>query len=143
MATARGLRLRDDLEEEIRREAEALGRSWSALVNEMLGEALRMRRVPGIVFTNGPGGRRASLAGTGLDVWEVVATWKAEGEDPQALALCYPTLSEPQLRSALAYYQLYPAEIEARLERERSWTPERLAREMPFLTPGLAPARKG
>ena len=44
----------------------------------------------------------------------------------------YHWLTEPQLRAALAYYQLYPDAIDARLEREESWTPERVARDLPF-----------
>ena len=36
-----------------------------------------MRRAPGIVFADGPAGRRAAVGGTGLDVWEIVATWRA------------------------------------------------------------------
>ncbi|HSF18730.1 MAG TPA: hypothetical protein VLK65_24615 [Vicinamibacteria bacterium] len=43
-------------------------------------------------------------------------------------------LRETQLRVALAFYELYPEEIDVRLERERSWTPERLRKELPFTT---------
>ena len=35
----------------------------------------------------------------------------------------------------MSYYKLYPDEIEARLELEESWTPERVKREMPFAVP--------
>jgi hypothetical protein len=35
----------------------------------------------------------------------------------------------------LAYYDLYPREIDARIEEEESWTPERLYREFPFVRP--------
>ena len=34
------------------------------------------------------------------------------------------------------YYELYPHEIDARLEREAQWTPERVARKLPFARPG-------
>lgn len=95
-----------------------------------------MRRVPGIFFADGPAGRRAVIAGSGIDVWEVVASWRAMGEDFERLRAGYPSLGEPQLRAALSYYRLFPREIDARLERERSWTPERLRRELPFTTPG-------
>lgn len=69
----RGLRLPEDLEREIERERERRGTSFSAAVVELLRESVRMRRVPGIVFADGPSGRRAVVAGTGLDVWEIVA----------------------------------------------------------------------
>ncbi len=94
-----------------------------------------MRRVPGIVFMDGPVGRRASIAGTGLDVWEVIATFKSVGEDRERLAASYGWLSDRQLSAALAYYDLYPQEIDERIEEEESWTPERVYAEFPYLRP--------
>jgi uncharacterized protein (DUF433 family) len=136
MATkARGLRVSEELDQMIRREAEARGKSWSATTAELIEEALRMRRAPGVVFVTGPTGRRATLAGTGLDVWEVVATWRGGGESFEALRESYSWLSEPQLRAALGYYQLYPEEIDRRLQREEEWTPTRLRSELPFAEP--------
>lgn len=129
---ARGLRVSEELEREITREAEVRGKSWSATTTELLQEAVRMRRAPGILFTSGPGGRRAVVAGTGLDVWEVIATWRQTGEDFAALQESYPWLTEAQLRAALGYHRLYPEEIEQRLRREEEWTPERVRRELPF-----------
>jgi uncharacterized protein (DUF433 family) len=85
-----------------------------------------------VVFGDGPAGRRAVVAGTGLDVWEVVATWQAAAKDFDLLRQNYSWLTGPQLRAALAYYGLYRDEIDARLEREARWTPERVARELPF-----------
>jgi uncharacterized protein (DUF433 family) len=134
-ARARGIRLPVELEQEIAREAEARGKSWSAATQELLSEAVRMRRAPGIVFADGPSGRRAVVAGSGLDVWEVVRAWKEAGQEFGVLRQEFPWLAEPQLRAALAYYQLYPEEIEARLVREGAWTPERLRREHPALAP--------
>ncbi len=87
------------------------------------------------ILVDGPPGRRAVLAGTGLDVWEVIATWKHCRGDFRLLRESYGWLTEPQLRAALGFYELYPAEIDARLEREQSWTPERVRRELPFSTP--------
>jgi uncharacterized protein (DUF433 family) len=95
----------------------------------------RMRRLPGIIFIDSLTGRRAVIAGTGLDVWEVIATWQACGGDFGKLRKCYPWLTEPQVRAPLSYYELYPAEIDARLEREARWTPERVAKELPFAHP--------
>jgi uncharacterized protein (DUF433 family) len=84
---------------------------------ELLSEAVRMRRVPGIAFVDGIVGRRAIIAGTGLEVWEIIAAWKEGGESHTELKANYPWLSDAQLRAALAYYERYPEEIEARLER--------------------------
>ena len=135
---ARGLRLPEELEEEIEREMRLRGLTFSEAVSSLLREAVRMRRVPGIVFMDGPAGRRASIAGTGLDVWEVVATFKDVDEDRERLKASYEWLSDRQLSAALAYYGLYPQEIDARIEREEWWTPERAREEFPFARSGEA-----
>ncbi len=131
----RGLRLPEDLELEIEREKERRGTSFSAAVVDLLRESVRMRRVPGIVFVDGPAGRRAVVAGTGLDVWEIVATWHEVGEDYRALRESYDWLTEPQLRAALGYYELYTEEVGVRLAREEWWTPGRVSSELPFTRP--------
>src|SRR5829696_6052365 len=119
---ARGLRLPEDLQEEIEREMRLRGATFSEVASSLLREAVRMRRVPGVVFMDGPAGRRASIAGTGLDVWEIIATFKSVGADRQ-------------LTAALAYYDLYPQEIDERIEEDEHWTPERLYGEFPYLRP--------
>jgi hypothetical protein len=68
-------------------------------------------------------------------VWEVVSSWKADEESCSLLRQNDSRLTDMQLRSALAYYRLYPADIDARLERERHWTAERVRDEMPYLAP--------
>ena len=98
-------------------------------------EVTRMQRVPGIVFADGPAGRRAVVAGTGLDVWEVIETWHACGGSAELLRQSYPWLTEVQLRSALTYYEAYPKEIDVRLHREAQWDAERAWRELPFARP--------
>jgi uncharacterized protein (DUF433 family) len=94
-----------------------------------------MRRAPGILFADGPTGRRAVVAGTGLDVWEVILTWQDGGKSLEETRANYPWLSEAQIRAAIGYYELYPTEIDERLEREREWTPERVRSELPFAKP--------
>lgn len=132
---ARGIRLSERLEREIERDAQLRGQSFTSTTSEMLAEAVRMRRVPGVVFADGPAGRRATIAGTGLDVWEVIATWKDVGEQWGGLRESYDWLTDFQLRSAVAYYKIYPEEIDARLAAEERWTPERVESELPFLSP--------
>jgi uncharacterized protein (DUF433 family) len=137
MATRmRDLQVSDQLDQEISRESADRATTWSALATELLEEALRMRHAPGVVFVDGPTGRRAALGGTGLDVWEIIATWRACGHDFGQLRDGYGWLTEPQLRSALAYYKMYPHEIDARLEREAQWTLERVAHDLPFTRAG-------
>lgn len=115
---AQGVRVSHELDRQIAREAAAQGKSWSATTAEPLEEAVRMRRAPGVVFMAGPAGRRAVIAGAGLDVWEVVATWRDVDGSFEAFRQGYPWLTEAQLRAALAYQQLYPEEIDERLRRE-------------------------
>jgi uncharacterized protein (DUF433 family) len=131
------IRLPQPLERELEREFARRGvKEWSAGVVDLLNEAVRMRRVPGILFADSITGRRAVIAGTGLDVWEVVATWNAVGHDEEKLREAYDWLSAGQLRAALTYYRVYPAEINERIAREESWTPERIRQELPFASPG-------
>jgi uncharacterized protein (DUF433 family) len=139
-ARARGLRLPEELQGEIEREMKLRGATFSEVASSLLREAVRMRRVPGIVFMDGPVGRRASIAGTGLDVWEVIATFKNVGEDRERLGASYEWLSDRQLSAALAYYEIYPKEIDARIEEEGYWTPEKLYGEFPYLRPRSAPS---
>ncbi len=134
-ARARGIRLPEEVEGEIEREMRLRGGTFTEVATSLLREAVRMRRAPGILFMDGPGGRRAVIAGTGLDVWEVVMQSRESGGNPEELVDCFPWLSRAQISSALAYYELYPGEIDARIEREESWTPERLWSEYPFMRP--------
>jgi len=69
-----------------------------------------MQRCPGIVFSEGTRGRRARISGTGIEVWEVIATWKGIDEDFGRLRKAYHWLTEQQLRSALGYYRVYRIE---------------------------------
>jgi len=114
------------------------GLDFSATANQLLEEAVRMRRCPGIVFTQGPSGRRATVAGTGLDVWEIIATYQRLGRNERRLRRAYDWLTEPQLRAALAYAQ-YPDEVDARLRREASLSAASLGRHHPAL---VAPVRR-
>lgn len=136
MASVRkALRLSEDLAKEIEQLATEDRRDWSSIARDLLEEALRVRRHPGITFASGPSGRRARVAGTGLDVWEVVATYKALGESWEDLQAAYPWLSETQLRAALAYYERYPEEIDRRLDGESQWNEQTLKARFPSLKP--------
>ena len=52
------------------------GLSLSAAANLLVDEGLRTTEHPGVVFRDGPTGRRAALAG-GPDVWEVMRAIKS------------------------------------------------------------------
>lgn len=89
----------------------------------------------GIVFRDGPTGRRAALAG-GPDVWELMATLKsckAHGENAMAATAELLKLTDSQMRAALRYYGAFPDEIDCRIalntedadEAEAAWQRER------------------
>lgn len=127
------LRVPEELDRQISREIEFRGeRDWSKGVLSLMEEAVRSSRVPGIVFVQRRTERRPAVAFSGLEVWEVIATWKEAEESWEELLGAYPEVSENQLRAALAYYRAYPEAIDERLSREAYWTAERVAEELPF-----------
>ena len=73
---------------------------------------------PGVVFRDGPAGRRAGLAG-GPDVWEAIVVLKDFGAAGPGAAVKKTArwlgLSEAQVRAAEGYYGAYPAEIDDRI----------------------------
>jgi len=97
----------------------------------MLEVALRTQTYPGIVFVQGPAGRRAHLAGTGLDVWEVIRLLE-EYETPTRLQKHFPRLSRRTIQVAQAYARAYPEEIK-RLRELSTRSPEQLREELPWL----------
>lgn len=128
------VRLPKETREELARLAFQERRPVSAVIRDFLEEAIRMRRCPGIAFMPGPTGRRAVLAGTGLEVWEVVRAYKACGEDFQKLKEAFDWLSPRQLSEALNYWRLYPEEIEEEIQRQ-----EEILSRGPKLYPHLFP----
>ena len=129
------LRIPEEVKASIEETAARSGRGFSSVANEMLTEAVKMRHIPGIVFADGPAGRRARIAGTGIDVFEIVRDYRAMGADWAQLRQAYHWLDERQLRAALAFAEAYPEEIEARLAAEERWTPQRVWRTYPFTRP--------
>jgi uncharacterized protein (DUF433 family) len=90
----------------------------TGLAERYVEEGLRMDEHPGIGFADGPAGRRAVLLGTGLDVWEVIATLRQSENSVESVA-AYLELPVGQVRTAVRYYAAFPDEIDARLERQR------------------------
>jgi uncharacterized protein (DUF433 family) len=115
----------------IRAQARATGKPLSRVIREMLELVLRMQRFPGIVFVEGPAGRRAHLAGTGLDVWEVIGLIR-ERQGVSKLQEHFPRLSPMAIQVARAYAEAYPEEIETFLTLNDQ-TPEQLKRKLPWL----------
>jgi hypothetical protein len=109
-----------DLLARLEQEASGSDRTVSALVTELLEEGLQVRRFPGVVFRDGPAGRRAGLVG-GPDVWEVirdVAATPGRGEAKIRRVAADAGLDASQVRLAVDFYAAFPDEIDARLARE-------------------------
>ncbi len=95
------------------------GLNKSRLAERYIDEGMRMEDHPGIVFRDGPTGRRAGLAG-GPDVWEVIAATRASelaGEKAIAAVAERGNLTPAQVRVAARYYGEYSAEIDELVRR--------------------------
>jgi uncharacterized protein (DUF433 family) len=129
------LRIPEEIRAAIEETARRTKRDFSSIANEMLEEAVRTRRIPGIVFADEFRGRVPTVAGTGLEPWEILRSYREADNDWERLKETYHWLSDLQLRAAIAYFQAYPEEIEARLKDEEKWTPEELWTQYPFTRP--------
>src|SRR4030043_2399607 len=131
----KSLRLPPETMNEIERMAKETGQDFSNVTKDLLEEAIKMRRCPGILFAEGTTGRRARVAGTGIEVWEVIATYKSVKEDFKRLQKAYHWLSGEQLKAALGYYMIYPQEIDRLIEQHEQWNDKKLQERYPFMRP--------
>ena len=129
----KSLRIPQGIFEEIERIARETGRDFSSIAKDLLAEAIKMRRCPGIVFVDGVSGRRARIAGTGLEVWEVISTYRSVNQDFGRLQKAYHWLTEQQLRAAIGYYAVYREEIDELIKLNESWSRETVNERFPFL----------
>ncbi len=129
----KSLRLPEETLKEIEELSAETGRDFSTITKDLLTEAIKMRRCPGIIFGEGVSGRRAKVAGTGLEVWEIIAGYKSVGKDLKRLRKTYHWLSQGQLKAALSYYATYPDEIDRLIERNEAWTKKKILERHPFM----------
>ena len=122
----KSIRLPEEAVKEIEALASVTGRDFSGVARDLLIDAVKMRRCPGVTFADGPTGKRAKIAGTGIDIWEFIATFKGLGENYNKLKEAYHWLSDQQIRSALSYYALYPDEIDEKITRNEDITQEQV-----------------
>lgn len=110
------------------------GATVSGLAQRLVDEGLRQAEHPGVVFKDGPSGRRAALV-LGPDVWEVVRVLKEvdeRGEAAVAAAAELLDLTSERVRVALRYYAAQSLEIDteiagadaASLAAEQAWRDE-------------------
>jgi hypothetical protein len=118
-----------------RRATSTTGASVSALAQRLIDEGLRMADHPGVIFKDGPSGRRAALA-FGPDIWEVAKFLReADERGPAALDAAAEVfaLDASRIAVAVSYYGDYRDEInaeitdadEASARAEEAWRAER------------------
>lgn len=91
------------------------------LAQRYVEEGLRRDEHPLVRFADGPTGRRAALVGTGLDVWEVVAT-VADNEKDLRKSAEYLELSAGLVEAAVTYYGDFREEIDEEIAlNEDEW----------------------
>lgn len=115
MTSPLSIRFDPELLERLRRKARSTpGASPSGLAQRMVDEGLRMAEHPGMVFKDGPSGRRAALQ-QGPDVWEVITALQQMDERGHAAveaAAELLNLSTARIGVAVRYYAVHSAEID-------------------------------
>jgi hypothetical protein len=117
MSEVVSVRFPDAVARRLRDRAAASDEPVSGLAGRLVDEGLRMAAHPGIVFRQGPSGRRAALS-RGPDVWEVIGLIRSLDVRGQAAlheAAQWLGLSEALVRVALGYYGEFPEEIDAEI----------------------------
>jgi len=103
--------------ERLEADAHRRGEPKARIAERLIDEGLRMADHPGIVFRDGPGGRRAALA-SGPDVWEIIETVKGTrlaGEEAIEAAAEWGNLTSAQVRLAVRYYGDFHDEVDERI----------------------------
>ena len=91
----------------------------AALVTRYLAEGIRRQEFPEITFRDGALGRRAALAGSRLDVWQVVETVRAHASSVDEAAV-YLDLPADRVLAAVRYAAAHRDEIDEITAREHA-----------------------
>ena len=109
------------------------GEYGNADMSEMRKAAGEIVRVPGIIYA--PIERRARVQGTGIEVFEVIKSYRSVGQDWERLRKVYHWLSDEQLRAALTFYAKNRPFVDARLAAEETPTLEEFWAQYPQTRP--------
>lgn len=118
MTTPLSIRFTSSLLARLRQRANAMpGASAAGLAQRLIDEGLRMADHPGVIFKDGPSGRRAALA-FGPDVWEVIKFLREVDErGPAAIDAAAEVfaLDTSRISTAISYYGDFSDEIDAEI----------------------------
>jgi uncharacterized protein (DUF433 family) len=129
----KSLRFPSETVEEINKLSEETGKNFTTMTIDLLSEAIKIRRCPGVIFADGVSGRRARIAGTGLEIWEIIASYDSLGKNLVRLKKAYHWLSAEQLRAALGYYESFPEEIDHLIKLNKDWGRDKIKKRHPLL----------
>jgi uncharacterized protein (DUF433 family) len=133
LAVQKSLRIPKYISNEIDEIAKDEKKDFTKVVTELLIDAIKSYRCPGIIFTEGTTGKRARIAGTGLEVWEIIASYKSVKKNFDRLKKVYHWLSIQQLKIALGYYKFYAEEIDKIIAENEDWTIKKIQEKYPFI----------
>jgi hypothetical protein len=113
------IRIESETLDALRERSAQTGEPIVRLAQRYIDEGLRLERHPGIVFRDGPAGRRAVVVG-GPDVWEVIAAARSAPERGDRLVDALTQrigVPKDRVRAAVRYYAEHPDEIDRWIER--------------------------
>lgn len=113
------LRLTEGTKQRLAERAGRAGVAERTLAQRYVEEGLRHDAHPLIQFLDGSSGRRASLVGRGLDIWEVIATVQ-DHNGAITEAAEYLQIPAGLVEAAVAYYGEYRDEIDEQIERNEA-----------------------
>ncbi|UQX10030.1 hypothetical protein [Candidatus Mycobacterium methanotrophicum] len=119
MADHYTLRLAPGMRQRLSERARRAHMPERTLAQRYVEEGLRHDAHPLIQFVDGPSGRRASLVGRGLDVWEAVATVR-DNDGSITEAAEYLQIPAGLVEAAVAYYGEHRDEIDAEIEHNEA-----------------------
>lgn len=116
---ALAFRVRRQTFERLKRRAHETAESQTALAERYIDEGLRMDEHPLIWFRDGAAGRRPALAGTRLDVADVIETL-CQNENSAGRTARYLEIPVEKVEACVRYYADYEHEVDDSIERARA-----------------------
>jgi uncharacterized protein (DUF433 family) len=113
-------RLPEWLDQAIREYCRESGLGVSAGMKQIAEDWWIIRNMPGIEIREGVTGPRAALR-DGPDIWQIIMVRQDYGDDLEGLREHFGGLTLEDIERALAFYELFPERIDAKLrENERA-----------------------